>query len=367
VVLTVRSDEPATLEGVRAASERLRAASEEAAAARARVEVLLAGDDKARAAANGPLAVFVLDKSGRIDGTAGPILARIALDPASLTGRSIFDVCADRPAFIAGVRTALAGEETEVRLEVGGRVLETRTAPVRDREGRPSGALSVWVDVTDRERAALQLKAAEERLEQQLRNGRNGSQNGNGNGHVSVQPSEEAIAAAAEARVSALREVFDGQLRALGERLSAAQAEAQQARAAGAQQADQRDDQARASEQQRMSERERAQAAEIAALHAEVEAVRKEASAMRAQRDRSDADLWSMQERVRAASEEAAAARAQADAAVRQADEARARAQVATSEAGAARIEAIEASARGARWRPRASTSPTCRSGSPPR
>lgn len=58
MVLMAASHPHAVLESVRAASEELRARSEEAAVARARVERLLAGEDKTktRAAATGPLA-----------------------------------------------------------------------------------------------------------------------------------------------------------------------------------------------------------------------------------------------------------------------------------------------------------------------
>jgi diguanylate cyclase (GGDEF)-like protein/PAS domain S-box-containing protein len=328
VVLTARPDS-GIFESLRTAAEQLRARSEEAAAARARVDLLLAGEDKARAAATGPLAVFVIDRSGRIERTAGATLIRLGMAPDDLTGRSIFDAFSDRPEFSGSVRRALEGQENAVRVVIGEHILEARTAPVRDRDGRAGGALSVWVDVTERERAALRLHEAEQQMREALE----------ARGPVSTGEAvtDAAIEVAAQARVRATREVFDGQLRALAERLRAMEAEAQTARAAAADLA-QRDELLRAA-----TERERVQAAEISRLLGEIEAARGEAAAMRMQRERVEAERAAAAERARAAADEAAAARAEAEAAAHQVDTARTLAQVATREAASARLEAVEA------------------------
>jgi diguanylate cyclase (GGDEF)-like protein/PAS domain S-box-containing protein len=328
-------------DSLRSASEKLRARAEEAAAARARVEVLLAGEDKGRAAANGPLAVFVLDKTGRIDGAAGAALMRLGMDPQQLTGRSIFDVCADQPAFANAIGNALAGNESAIRLDMADRVLETRTGPVRDRDGKPGGALSVWVDVTERERAAAQLQQVEDELRAALEEQARARVTAPATTPVDPSAlSDDAIAAAAEERVRVWREVFEAELQAMAERVREAQAAADASKSA-TEEIERREEQLRAA-----VERESALAGQISSLKQQIEDLKGESAALAANRERTETEGRSLQELMRTAAAELAAVRAQAAAATRQADEARTRAQIATSEAASARIEVIQAGAR---------------------
>jgi PAS domain S-box-containing protein len=80
----------------------------------------------------------------------GQLLRRLQLDPARVLGRTLPDLLMDgredHP-LIQAHRAALAGHETSVRIEWGGRIYYARVAPIRDAVGRVDGCVGVHQEI----------------------------------------------------------------------------------------------------------------------------------------------------------------------------------------------------------------------------
>jgi PAS domain S-box-containing protein len=80
----------------------------------------------------------------------GQLLRRLQLDPARVLGRTLPDLLMDgredHP-LIQAHHAALAGHETPVRIEWGGRLYDARVAPLRDAYGRVDGCVGVHQEI----------------------------------------------------------------------------------------------------------------------------------------------------------------------------------------------------------------------------
>jgi hypothetical protein len=152
----------------------------------------------------------------------------------------------------------------------------------------------------------------------------------------------------AETRIRVLREMFDAGLEAMAVRLTAAQAEAEEARALA--EAEDHKARALAEEIERREElllasadRERLQTLRITSLRTDLDVLRDETAALRGAREAAEADSRVALEGMLSANDDAAAARSETEAAVQHMHEERTRAEIATSEAASAKVEAIQA------------------------
>jgi PAS domain S-box-containing protein len=96
-----------------------------------------------------PLVLFSIDANGRFTLSEGRGLAALGLRSGQVVGRTVADVFGDAPCVVENARRALAGAELTATERVGDLVLETHWTPVRDEEGRISGAVGVSRDVTE--------------------------------------------------------------------------------------------------------------------------------------------------------------------------------------------------------------------------
>ncbi len=105
--------------------------------------------------------IFMLDREGTFVLSEGGMLSALGLRPGEVVGRSAFEMYADHPDILEGIRRALAGEVVEKSVELGGRWFEVFYSPWKDAEGQVRGVIGMGVDVTDRvvaerERAELE-------------------------------------------------------------------------------------------------------------------------------------------------------------------------------------------------------------------
>jgi PAS domain S-box-containing protein len=108
---------------------------------------------------NAPVVVFCLDVEGVFTLSEGRGLEALGLRSGEIVGRSVFDVYRNAPRIVEGARRALAGESFAVDVEWAGRIFETSYASLHDHEGRPSGAIGVATDVTERRRLERDLRS----------------------------------------------------------------------------------------------------------------------------------------------------------------------------------------------------------------
>ena len=108
-----------------------------------------------------PLILFAYDRECVVTLSEGRGLASIGFRPKELLGRSLFDLYADEPRFIANAQRVLAGEEFSALTKLGPVVLETTLSPIRSATGEVEGAIGVSLDVTERAKAQARLVQAE--------------------------------------------------------------------------------------------------------------------------------------------------------------------------------------------------------------
>jgi len=112
----------------------------------------------ARLLAGLPAAVWAIDREGTITHSEGPALEGLGLAPGELVGVSYFEAYAERPDLLEIARRALAGEPVTARVELAGRLFETRLLPSRDEAGEVAGATGLSIDVTEQARDEHELE-----------------------------------------------------------------------------------------------------------------------------------------------------------------------------------------------------------------
>jgi len=128
-------------------------------------DALLQSQQRLRAlVTNAPVILFALDAAGVYTLSEGAGLAAIGRRPGESVGRSVFDVFRDDPELLAYTRRALAGESVTFVSHVRDAIFDNRLTPLRDDDGRVSGAIGISTDITERARAEEALRASEERF-----------------------------------------------------------------------------------------------------------------------------------------------------------------------------------------------------------
>ncbi|MCO5168427.1 MAG: ATP-binding protein [Planctomycetes bacterium] len=100
-----------------------------------------------------PAVLLAVDREGIVEAALGADgAAALGGPPEDLVGRGVDEALAGRPALLAPVRRALAGEAAVAELALGGAVWEVRCAPRRAADGALDGCVTAAVDVTSRRR-----------------------------------------------------------------------------------------------------------------------------------------------------------------------------------------------------------------------
>ena len=100
-----------------------------------------------------PVIVWSIDRKGKFELSEGRGLENLGLAPGQIVGQSIWDLYAEHPQIIEATRVALRGEPVDGTWDLGPIQFDFHYAPNFDRNGHPSGATGVAVDVTRRHRA----------------------------------------------------------------------------------------------------------------------------------------------------------------------------------------------------------------------
>jgi PAS domain S-box-containing protein len=108
--------------------------------------------------ANAPVTLLAIDREGVFTVAEGRGTGLAALRADEFIGRSVFDMYHDLPDVTHAVRRALGGEAFTTKVETGDTVFEAHIGPVRDAEGRITGAVAVATDITARHRAEEMLR-----------------------------------------------------------------------------------------------------------------------------------------------------------------------------------------------------------------
>ncbi len=105
-----------------------------------------------------PILVWTVGRDGTIGLSEGAALAGLGLHPGEMVGRAFFETYAARTDIVDAVRRALAGETMSMRIEYGGRVLETHLAPRAGADGEIDAAVGIAVDVTAQTEDEVELE-----------------------------------------------------------------------------------------------------------------------------------------------------------------------------------------------------------------
>jgi len=112
-----------------------------------------------------PIVITHVDLEGKIGLFDGNALKDVGLESGNLVGHNYFEVWNDRPSMTSAMKACLAGEAfASTSMEIAGRSLETRYAPVTSPDGDIAGAISVCVDMTDHRKTQNALVESEQRL-----------------------------------------------------------------------------------------------------------------------------------------------------------------------------------------------------------
>ncbi len=95
-----------------------------------------------------PVVAWTVRRDGTVGVSEGAALGGLGLEAGALVGASFSEVYADRPDLLDAVRRAFAGERLSLRVEYGGRVFETRLAPLAGPGGEIHAVAGLAVDVT---------------------------------------------------------------------------------------------------------------------------------------------------------------------------------------------------------------------------
>ena len=116
-----------------------------------------------------PIMLFGIDANGIITVSEGKGLAALGQRPGEVVGRSIFEELDDAPEFAQPYRIALSGQTFHGVGTYKGTTIEAWVTPMRDPDGRVTGAISVSTDVSDRVRAEEARHKSEEKFERAFR------------------------------------------------------------------------------------------------------------------------------------------------------------------------------------------------------
>jgi PAS domain S-box-containing protein len=118
--------------------------------------------------ANSPVVLFAIDVDGTITFSEGHGLARLGLRSGEVAGRHIREVEQAlgfaRESYASGFERALAGETAAWVGSALGATFECRLTPMRDTNGRVTGAIGVAIDVTEQRHAEAQRLDLERKL-----------------------------------------------------------------------------------------------------------------------------------------------------------------------------------------------------------
>ena len=115
---------------------------------------------------NAPVILVALDTTGRITLLDGRGLATLGMETATWIGQSVYELFADIPNIPDMVRRTLAGNHINDRVELGDRIFDVSTVPLRNGDVAPIGVSVVGIDITDRVQAEKSLHQTEEQLRQ---------------------------------------------------------------------------------------------------------------------------------------------------------------------------------------------------------
>ena len=113
------------------------------------------------AVANAPVALWMIDRDGRITLSEGAALQAMGFVPGELVGQLVFELYRDYPAVLANTRRALSGEVVVDYTDLPGLRLMSTLKPLRDRSGEVVGAIGVATDVTESRRLEERLGMAQ--------------------------------------------------------------------------------------------------------------------------------------------------------------------------------------------------------------
>jgi two-component system, cell cycle sensor histidine kinase and response regulator CckA len=108
-----------------------------------------------------PIALWAVDRDGRITFCEGKLLERLGFVPGQLIGQSVFELYKDVPQVLDVIHRALAGEVTvALSTEARGVTFDSHYVVMRNDDGAVTGAISVAVDVSDRVELEERLRQA---------------------------------------------------------------------------------------------------------------------------------------------------------------------------------------------------------------
>ena len=113
--------------------------------------------------ANAKPIMFALDRSGRFTLSEGRGLASLGLAPGQVVGHSAFELYAELPVVLDGIKSALRGETFENVVALGSTTFEFFMSPLYDGE-RIDGVVGMGVDISGRLDAEASLRHSEHLL-----------------------------------------------------------------------------------------------------------------------------------------------------------------------------------------------------------
>jgi len=113
--------------------------------------------------ASAPIGLFAVNRSGVFSLLEGKAFDALGVAPATLIGRSVFEVYRDVPQILTNIRRCLDGEPFTDVVDVNGVTFETHYVPLLDEQGQVAGAHGVVIDISERRRAETELRASERR------------------------------------------------------------------------------------------------------------------------------------------------------------------------------------------------------------
>ncbi len=108
---------------------------------------------------------FMIDRDGTFLLSEGTDLQALGLEPGEVVGESVFDVYANTPGIIQGIRRALDGEYVDNEVEIDGRIFDNWFSPFYDEDGDVAGVIGMAADITEEKEAQMELLKQKEMLQ----------------------------------------------------------------------------------------------------------------------------------------------------------------------------------------------------------